>query len=364
LAAALNTVGWDLFSGGSLPADDNIVLSPASIGHTLLMARAAADPATGAAIDAALGLPTGMAAHEAWNVIDLAMSRAADAEDELTIALADRIWPRTGLSPDQTWVDTLARYHGADVETLDFVADPDGSRDAINAWVGDRTDQLIPDLLPPGFITDQTVLVLTDAIYLAAQWQTPFGKYPTADGPFTLLDGSTVQVPLMHELELRSARGAGDGYVGAEIPYVGGSLSMLVIVPDEGRFAEIRDRLGPDLLREIDATFTTGGFELVLPTWEDELEQLDLIGWLQDIGAAPGSYPAITPDATLESAVHGATIAVDEWGTVASAATAFGFDESAAEPPDLVVAADRPFLYLIRDVDSGLVLFLGQVTHP
>ncbi|MFA9566133.1 MAG: serpin family protein, partial [Acidimicrobiales bacterium] len=157
---------------------------------------------------------------------------------------------------------------------------------------------------------------------------------------------------------------SGEGYVGAELPYSGDEFSMLVIVPDEGRFAEIRDRLGDDLLAEIDASFTSGPFELLLPPWEDKTEQLDLLPWLREIGAAPGSYPGITPDAFLDAAVHGADITVDEWGTVAAAATAFGFFESAGPEPELTVAADQPFLYLIRHVDSGLVLFLGQVTDP
>ena len=138
---------------------------------------------------------------------------------------------------------------------------------------------------------------------------------------------------------------------------------MLVVVPDEGRFAEVRDRLDQDLLAEIDATFTTGPYELRLPKWEDTA-QLDLVPWLTDLGAAPGAYPAISPDAFLDGAVHGADIAVDEQGTVAAAATALAFDESGPPEPELVVAAERPFLYVIRHRPSGLVLFTGQVTDP
>ena len=86
--------------------------------------------------------------------------------------------------------------------------------------------------------------------------------------------------------------------------------------------------------------------------------------WLEAIGAAPGSYPTITPDSVLGAAVHGADIEVDEWGTVAAAATGFGFDSSGPPEPDFVVAADRPFFYFVRHRDSGLVLFAGQVTDP
>jgi serpin B len=158
-------------------------------------------------------------------------------------------------------------------------------------------------------------------------------------------------------------RGEGDGFVGAEIPYVANEFSMLVLVPDEGRFAEVRDRLDQDLLDEVDATFTTGPFELWLPKWADDT-QIDLLAWLSEIGAAPGSYPAISPDAFLDGAVHAADITVDEWGTVAAAATGLGFLTSGPPEPELTVKADRPFLYLIRHRPTGMVLFAGQVTDP
>lgn len=361
LAAGLNNAGFDLWQTQS--ADENLVFSPASIGHALLMARAAADEATGIAIDEAFGLPDGLSAHEAWNAIDQLIASAAESEQEITITIADRIWPRLDLTPDQGWIDLLATRHGATTETLDFLGDPDGSRDVINSWVADQTAGLIPELLPEGFIDDQTILVLTDAVYFKAQWQTPFGKYETVTDSFTRLDGSTAEVEYLRELELAERRGVGDGFVGAEIPYVGGEFSMLVIVPDEGEFPTVRDRLDQELLAEVDATFTTGPYELLIPKWETTT-QLDLMSWLTEQDAAPGSYPLIAPGAFIDGAVHGADIAVDEVGTVAAAATALGFRMSGPPDPDLVIKADRPFLYLIRHLPTGLVLFAGQVTDP
>jgi serpin B len=360
LAAGFNEAGFALWR--AQPTDGNLVFSPASIGHALLMARAAADEATGAAIDLALGLPAGAAAHQAWNAIDQSIARAVEAEDELTVVIADRIWPRLDVQPDQAWVDLLTAEHGVTTQPLDLAGDPEGSREVINAWVGEQTHGLIPQLLPAGFIHGQTVLVLTDALYFKARWERVFGKYGPVTGDFTRLDGSTVEVEFLQELELADRRGRGDGFVGAEIPYLG-PFSMLVVVPDEGRFAEVRDRLSQGLLDEIDAAFTTGPYELLMPEWDDTT-QLDLMGWLTEIGAAPGSYPGITPDAFLDAAVHAADITVDEWGTVAAAATGFGFAESGPPEPELTVAADKPFLYLIRHRPSGLVLFAGQITDP
>lgn len=360
LAAGLNDAGFELWR--TQPVGSNLVFSPASIGHALLMARAAADRPTGRAIDAAFSFPEGMASHEAWNVIDHAIAADAESEGEVTVTIADRIWPRLDINPDQDWVDLLASHHGVTTEALDFAGDPGGSREAINSWVADQTDGLIPELVPTGFIRPQTVLVLTDAIYFKARWARVFGKYANVSDVFTRLDGSTVTTEYLRELELTDRRGTGDGFVGAEIPYVGGDFSMLIIVPDEGRFEDVRERLSQDLLDEINATFASGPYELLIPKWETTT-QLDLMERLTELGAAPGGYPAISPHAFLDGAVHGADVTVDEWGT-AAAATALGFAESGPPEPELTVKADRPFYYLIRHRPTGLVLFAGQVTDP
>jgi serpin B len=360
LVAGFNDAGFDLLAR---QGTENFVFSPLSIGHALLMARGAADGATGGSIDSLFALPEGRSAHEAWNGLDQTIATAANAEEDVVVTIADRIWPRIGLQPDQDWVDLLAAEHGATVEVLDLTGDPDGSRARINDWVADQTQDLIPELLPEGFINPQTLLILTDAVYFDARWQRPFGKYGPVTDDFTLLNGSTIEVEYMTELELVDRRGTGDGFVAAEIPYVGGEFSMLLIVPEEGQFETVRAELDQDLLATIDATFESGPFELLLPKWETTTN-LDLLPWLTEAGAAPGNYPGIDPSAFLAGAVHGADIAVDEEGTVAAAATGLGFEESAAPIPDMTIAADRPYLYVIRHRPSGAVLFAGQLTDP
>jgi serpin B len=361
LVAGFNDAGFDLWQ--SQAVDGNFVFSPMSIGHALLMARGAADDSTGAAIDSAMGLPAGVSAHDAWNRVDNLLLDDAGAEESITVTMADRIWPRLDIEPSQEWVDLLIANHGVSVQPLDYGNDTSGSRDIINSWISDQTQELIPELLPDGFLQPSTVLVLTDAVYFEAQWQKVFGKTGPIPGTFTRLDGSTIDMEFMQELELVDRRGTGDGYVAAEIPYIGSGFSMLLILPDEGRFEELRQLLHQSLIDEIDATIKEGGFELVVPKWTTTTV-LDLMSWLTEIGAAPGSYPGISPDAFLGAAVHGADIAVDEVGTVAAAATAIGFLESASPQPEFAVRADRPFLYMVRHRSTGLVLFAGQVTDP
>lgn len=366
LAGGFNDAGFDILR--SQPSTDNAVLSPVSIGHAVLMARAAADDPTGAAIDQALGLPDGLAAHDAWNAIDQMIAAANGATTDINqepspiITMADRIWPANDITPEQEWVDLLATHHGSDVSTID-VTEPEASREEINLWVSNATEGLIPELLPRGFISSDTTLVLTDAIYFKAQWQSIFGKYGTVDGEFVGLDGTTEPVSFMRDLENSGARGIGDGWMAADLPYRGDEFSMLVVIPDEGRFGEVRTNLSSTLLSEIDAVIEPGPYELLLPKWDDDAN-IDLLPWLTEIGAAPGNYPSITPGTFLSGGVHAADIAVDEMGTVAAAATGLGFEESGPPEPEFTIAADKPFFYLIRHNSTGLVLFAGQVTNP
>jgi serpin B len=366
LVTGFGNAGFELLR--TQPLEDNLVFSPFSIGHAMLMAREAADPNTAAAINDAFALPTGMAAHDAWRELDRALmaadatSEALDGKPSPIVTVADRLWPSTEANPDQGWVDLLATHHRSEVETID-VSDSEGSRQRINRWISDQTNQLIPELLPAGFIGSDTVLVLTDAVYFKAQWRTVFGKYGPSRGPFTKLDGTDIDIGYLVDLEQPGPRGSGDGYVGASLPYLGDDFAMLVIVPDEGRFGEIRTRLSADLLAEVDATFTTGPYELRMPEWETT-STIDLMGWLTDKGIAPGSYPGVGSGVDLSGAVHGADITVDDIGTEAAAATALGFAMSGPPEPEMVVAAERPFFYLVRHVQTGAVLFAGQVTDP
>lgn len=114
LVAGFNDAGFALLDRQDT---ENLVFSPLSIGHALLMARGAADDPTGGAIDDLFDLPAGRSAHEAWNAVDQAIASASRAREDIVVTIADRIWPRIGLQPDQEWIDLLAAEHGASVET-------------------------------------------------------------------------------------------------------------------------------------------------------------------------------------------------------------------------------------------------------
>jgi serpin B len=366
LVVGLNEVGYDLFQVAAEESAGDVVLSPLSIGVAFGMADAGASGRTAEVLADLFDYPVdGQARWSAFNSLEQSVTGIGPP----VVRLANREFPDTGFATAAGYDEVLARWFGAGIEPLPLQAESEASRARINDWVSERTEGRIPELLPAGFVNALSVMVLVNALYLQADWAQPFGKYPTEEAPFTRLDGSTVTVPLMHELELSGPAVAAGDYAATEIPYEGDELSMLVVVPDEGRYAQVEARLGGDLIAEIDAAAATAAVELWLPRF-DSNATLDLrdamvsgLG-VEGLFGADGRWDGIAPDITLEQAVHAADISVDENGTVAAAATALGFEESGPPEPEITVRADRPFLYLIRHRPTGAVLFVGRVLEP
>jgi serpin B len=365
LVAGLNEVGFRIFEAVAGGSSEDLVLSPLSIGVAFGMADAGASGATADALATLFTYP--VQGEERWAAFN-ALEQQVTSEDGPIVRLANRQFPDVSFETTDGYDELLGRWFGAGIEPLPLQADSDGSQQRINGWVEERTEGLIPDLLPDGFLGPNSVLVLVNALYLEADWARPFGKYPTEPATFTRLDGSTVTVPLMHELELSGPGGAAAEPTATELPYEGGELSMLIIVPETGSYEQVQARITSGLIAEIDAAAASGAVELYLPRFESTSD-IDLRTVIEgelgvtELFGVPG-LDGIAEGITLEDAVHAADIAVDEHGTVAAAATALGFEESGPGEPDVTVRADKPFLYLIRHQPTGVVLFVGRVMDP
>jgi serpin B len=366
LAAGLQGFAVDL--AAQSPPGENLVVSPASIAVAFAMAEAGADDATAADIAETFGFPDEPAVHEAMNSLTATLAAANhEGSDEgsegVTLELANSLWGQEGSEFGAEFLDTLATQYGAGVRPVDFAGDPDGARDAINGWVAEATRDRIPDLLDE--VDPATVVALVNAIYLKASWQTPFTEESTADAPFTLADGTAVDVPTMRASALNVSAADGDGYQAVQLPYDGNELSMVVIVPDEGTaLADFEAGLAGDGLAAILDGLEPRAVDLGLPRFEAE-SQLDLGPPLTALGlpVPGGDLSGITPGAGIDAAVHAANITVDEKGTEAAAATAVMGVVSA--PTDvLAVDVDRPFLFVVQHDATGTPLFYGRIIDP
>jgi len=358
----------DLYQRLAEAEDGNLFWSPHSVHQALAMVAAGARGETAAELQAALRLRA-EDHHPAQNALDQALaSRSGGGAERFTLEVANAVWAQDGFPFEDAFLDLLATQYGAALRAVDF-GQRDAAAAAINAWVADRTDDMIPKLVDPSLL-ESARLVLTNAVYFDAAWAHPFEPEATDDGPFHRLGGEEVEAALMRQ-DAFVGYAEGDGWQAIEKPYAGGEVAMAVVLPEEGRFREVEGGLTGPRLDAILAALQRRQVALTLPKFETR-SRLDLEPPLKAVGLERAFDPdradltGISSEPLFVGAVvHEAVCRVDEEGTEAAAATAVSVDVAAAPADEPVVfRADRPFLFLIRDVETGAVLFLGRILDP
>lgn len=362
-------LGSDLYR--ALAGPGSLVLSPASIAGALRMALLGARGETAAELARVLHLP-GPDAARAGAAQDV-LPQDVLAQDLLTgsgitLRVVNTAWLDAQLAVRQEFLSqpvTVARAR--------FRQDPDGARQAINAAVAEQTAGKVAGLIGPGVLDAVTRLVLVNAVYLKARWLHQFSPRATKPESFYPERSGPVPVPMMHQVE-RLAYHRADGYQAVLLPYAGAPLAMAVVLPDEPLSAFPLQRLGgvAGVLQPLLAGRDQYQVDLRLPRFtvtsgfllRDTLQSLGVsaaFGEDADFSAITDSEPL-----SLSEAIHRAYIEVDEQGTEAAAATAVAVAGMAMVRPARKVAftADRPFLFAVVATDTGLPLFLGQVTRP
>lgn len=382
VAEASTAFGLALYEAAAASEDGNITLSPASISAAFAIAYPGARGETADEIAAVLRFPPENAAfREEMAAFQRAL--AADA-DGVKITLANAAWFDNKTVVEAPYMDTVTEAYSAAEHRVDFRGDPDASRETINAWVEERTEEKIIDLLSADDIKDDTRFVLVNAIYFNGKWAFPFEKDDTADGDFRSSSGQALSVRMMHQQDdFRIFEG--DGFDAVSLPYEGGDYDMVIFLPrkDNGlqsfereltsaRLAAWLAALDAEDLREVD---------LLAPQYEARISY-QLKPLLIDMGM-PRAFsnaadftamvdPAKQPPedelgVKLGSVVHQTFLKIDEAGTEAAAATAIvGIQVTGArigEPP-FAFHADHPFFFVIRHRDSGAILFMGRVVDP
>lgn len=345
-------------------AGKNVLVSPHSASIALAMTYAGTGAGTKPEMAKALHFTLADdRLHAAFNATDLALaSRQHAAKYEgggaVQISSANSLWSQNGASSyEPAFLDTLARDYGTGVNILDFNLDGgESARKTINGWVSEKTQEKIPELLGEGSVTGAS-WVLVNAIYLKANWQTRFEKASTADATFTTAAGSAVTVPMMHgDGNWRGVHR--DDYDAVEIPYDGGELAFVAIVPASGTFSSFAQNLTGKTLREL--PLADSAVELSMPKFETRTS-VEMTKALQELGMpTAGDFPG---NADRIEVIQEAMLIAQEDGTEAAAATAvIGRETSApAEPPQkLKISLDRPFIYAIVDKPTGTILFLGE----
>lgn len=366
-----NAFAFELY-GKVRRATGNRALSPLSVSTALTMTWAGARGETADQMGKVLHLAGG-GQGPLESAAKVAASLQSSSDYELT--LANRLFGDRTVGFEPMFLDVSKRYFGAPLAPLDFVGDLDGSRRAINEWTAKQTQQKIKDLIPDGALAESTRLVLVNATYFLAAWETPFEASATTDRPFSIDTDTNKPVPTMHG-RIAARFVERDGAKLVSLPYKGKDLSMVLVVPND-----------VDGLEAVEASMTADSFksfldgaqptkvDVALPKFEiDPSAPLALASVLAELGM-PLLFDRVRADLTgianpkeadkrlsISQVLHKAYVKIDEKGTEAAAATAvLALEGGVASAPEL--RADRPFAFYIVD-DAGLVLFMGRVVDP
>jgi serine protease inhibitor len=367
LGAADTAFGLDLL--GAWCRQDpaaNIVFSPESLATGLGMAYLGARGSTARAMADVLHLPAGGAALEAGLHARTEALRALDGPG-VTVAGSDRVWANPSLLPLRSYLRAVAAGYGASVGRAPLLTDPVRAAQQIDAAIAAATRGHIPQLFGPDSL-DGIAWVLTDALYLDADWATPFQPSQTEPQQFTTAAGQQVSAEFMGGSGFRFT-GAG-GWTSVSLPYRGGKLTMTALLPPPG--ARGCPALSAATLDTIVAALAGRGSGLTaiaLPkvTLQSSATMNTLLAGL-GMGIAfsdSADFTGLSPKACCIGLVqHAATLAVAEKGTVASAATGIGVLPSAAIVHIPQVVFDRPYLLLVTATGTGEPLFLARVADP
>ncbi|MBN2560982.1 MAG: serpin family protein [Phycisphaerae bacterium] len=349
--------------------DGNLIFSPYSISTALAMTYAGARGQTERQMAQVLHFSLGQdRLHPAFGAL-LAPDAAKEDEPGYRLHLANALWGQKGRAFLEEFLSVTRRHYGAGLHEVDFVGAREPARRTINAWVEEQTEDKIKELLKPDDLDSLTRLVLTNAIYFKGDWASQFKKDLTKEAPFRISEEKKVAVPMMHQRgQFRYA--ADDKLQTLDLPYVGDELSMVVLLPsDVGGLARLEEALTQRNLDRWLGALRECSVDVSLPRFKIKA-RFDLSKTLSDMGmpdAFGGKADFSGMDGTRElfikKVIHKAYVDVNEEGTEAAAATAVVMKLRAGGPSPVFIA-DHPFLFLIRDIRSGSLLFIGRVVDP
>lgn len=385
--AGINAFSLDLYLR-SRDGQKNLFLSPASVSTAVGFAYRGAKGMTAEELRRVMHFPADPMPYLRANGAVLATLNFSGPGRELKAANA--IWTKVGMPIEPDYLAEMAAHAKSALNTADFAKDPEAARLTINRWVQDETHDRVRDLLDKDIITKMTGAVLVNALYWKGQWASPFAREETRDEAFKRLDGEVRPLALMHQRAHFKVLDRG-GYAAVQLPYAGGEVAMVVILPDRANgLPAFEEKLTAatlvDLLGKLDQAKSRDTI-LTLPKLKLEWEA-DFAETLKDMGAptvfsdaadfsgiAKLPYPGGDPSEIglrIKHVVHKAVLEVDEAGSEAAAATAVVMDvivTSACRncpppPPPFIFRADKPFMLLLRDTRTEAILFMGRYTGP
>lgn len=368
--AAVNAVnGFAPKLHRELPAQGNTLISPWSLQSALAMVYAGANPPVATEMATALCLPSPTPElHQSFGALRKSLLTVPDGAPPLVIRTANRLFVQQGETLGKPWLETIRTHYAADAESLDFDRRTKAAGKSINSWVNRETNGMIPELVAN--LDRDTKLVLANAVCLDLSWEERFTASLTKPLPFHLSPKQTKTVPIMFK-QHRMRYAKRDGFQIAALPYAGGTLQFVALVPDAiDGLKDTEAKLTPDILTGC-AKLDPAEVRLWLPRIKLTCETKNLPETLKRMGMrkafSDSSFDAIARGLQIDEVIHKTFIELDEDGTKAAAATAVSLARKNGVPheiPHQKVRADRPFLFMIQHIPTGACVFLGRCADP
>lgn len=352
----------------------NLVFSPYSISSALAVTYAGARGKTALEMAEVLWFAKD---QDAFHPVFKAFTDSiflSGKEEGTEMNIANALWVEENYQIIQDFLDLATDYYGARAENVSFKTNEDleKSRQKINRWVENKTNDKIKELIPQGILDELTRMVITNAIWFNGNWLNPFEKSRTSPSIFHISRDKTVSTDFMHQ-EKETGYYEDDDVQAIELPYKGGKMSMLIILPKDIDGWKLLGRL---LSTERLAVITKGieqhKIDMAIPkfTYESEFNLKEILFkmGMEQAFTNDADFSGLTEDNDLriDDIIHKAFIEVNETGTEAAAATAVTMAlKTALEEEDIIqFIADHPFLYLIRDKTTGGIIFMGRFINP
>jgi serpin B len=370
LCESNNRFALDMYAQLAKSQSGNMFFSPTSIATALAMTYAGAEGVTQKEMAEALrlNLPEDQV-HKAFASL---MSRLNPSQPEaFELNMANRLWGQEGEKFLEEFLAITREAYGAELAELDFVRNAELARTQINAWVEQQTKERIKDLIPEGVLSSLTRLVLTNAIYFKGMWELEFDEKATKDAPFTVTAGTKVTVPMMAQKSKFKYAGTETVQL-LEMPYKGDALSMLVLLPREvDGLSALEKELSAERLDAWISSMRSVEVQVYFPrmelTGEFQLNSmLAALGMPTAFSATQADFSGMNGkrDLFISAAIHKAYVKVNEEGTEAAAATGIVMRTLSMPRPPEVFRADHPFVFAIRENQTGGILFLGRLVNP
>lgn len=291
----------------------------------------------------------------------------------IQLLIANSLWPQKNYPFLPEYLSLIKSYYGVTITPLDYKAETELSRQIINKWVEEKTNTKIKDLIRKGDLDPLTTLVLVNAICFKGNWESQFSTNQTAETPFFVSPQTTVKTPMMTQMHKFKYAEINDLQI-LELPYVGGELSMLVILPKQKeKLSEIEDRLTKEHIDQWRRSLSEQKVCVYLPKFKITWGTFELNAALQTLGMAD-AFSEVNANFSgmdgnpnwlyIGAVLHKAFVDVNEEGTEAAAATAVVMQFRGLQSPPPIFRADHPFVFLIQENQTGNILFMGRVTDP